>query len=348
MDNSPVLDSKFADTITEWFIVNKRDLPFRQDHDPYRVWISEIMLQQTRVVAVLDHYARFIEELPSVDTLADVPDDKLHKLWEGLGYYTRAKNLKKAAIVVRDEYGGEFPDRYDEIVKLPGIGPYTAGAIASICFDEPIPAVDGNVLRVVTRYLGLYDNIDSNKIIKKMTLLLQDIYTKKNAQMLTEGLMELGALVCLPNGAPKCEACPLRSACIASKCSLQNEIPVKEKKKQRKKEKKTIFLLEYGDKIAIYKRSGEGLLANLYGLPEAPSHLGEQETINFLKKWDVHPLSVSNGKSYRHVFTHVEWDMISYKVSCENTSSRFLWKTKDGIESDYALPTAFRIFLNYA
>lgn len=230
--------------LLNWYRVNHRDLKWRKTKDPFQVWISEIMLQQTRVEAVKGYYDRFLSEIPDVKTLAYVSEEKLLKLWEGLGYYNRARNLQKAAKTIMDEYCGDFPNRYDEVIKLSGIGEYTAGAICSICFDEPTPAIDGNVLRVMMRLSDCYDNIDDLKTKRMVKDMLLPLYKTGECSELTQSLMELGAVVCVPNGAPKCTSCPLKELCKAYEKSTFSMLPVrKEKKKEELRRKQYLYFM---------------------------------------------------------------------------------------------------------
>ena len=252
--------------IVKWYQEQKKILPWKQDKEPYHIWISEIMLQQTRIEAVKKYYTRFMEELPTIQHLAKVSDEKLLKLWEGLGYYNRARNLKKAAIQIEENYKGQMPTSYAELLNLSGIGEYTAGAIASISYQEKVPAVDGNVLRVVSRVLASKDDVLSPETKKRITKKLLEIMPDESGDF-NEGLMELGEKICLPNTIPLCEKCPIQQFCIANKENLTNEIPVRIKKQKRKVEKRTVFIVKYKDEIAIRKREKTGILANLYEFP---------------------------------------------------------------------------------
>ena len=257
---------QIVDPIVKWYQKQEKTLPWKQDKEPYHIWVSEIMLQQTRIEAVKKYYTRFMKELPTIHDLADVPEEKLLKLWEGLGYYSRAKNLKKAAIQIEREYNGKIPTNYTELLKLSGIGEYTAGAIASISFKEKVPAVDGNVLRVVSRVLASKEDVLLPETKRKITKKLLEIMPDEPGDF-NEGLMELGEKICLPNTVPLCEICPIQEFCIANKENLTNEIPVRIKKQKRKIENKTVFLLKYKNEIAIRKREKTGILANLYEFP---------------------------------------------------------------------------------
>lgn len=327
-----------------WFQAAQRKLPWREDREPYHVWVSEIMLQQTRVEAVKSYYTRFISQIPDVMTLAEIEDDALMKLWEGLGYYSRARNLKKAAITIKSEYGGSFPTDYENIRKLSGIGDYTAGAIASICFDQPTPAVDGNVLRVITRYTGDYASIDDLKTKKKVAAALAEIYPRKAGDF-TQALMELGALICVPNGEPKCAVCPLQKHCIAKQKLLIDELPVRSEKKRRRKDEMTLFLLRCDNQYAIRKRPENGLLSGLYEFPNVSGVLSAEDAITQASDWKTAPYEIHRTVTKKHIFTHVEWDMHAIRLDCRKRSSAFLWVSSDELASSYALPTAFRQFI---
>ena len=257
---------QIVDPIVKWYQKQEKTLPWKQDKEPYHIWVSEIMLQQTRIEAVKKYYTRFMKELPTIQDLAVVPEEKLLKLWEGLGYYSRAKNLKKSAIQIQENNHGKMPTSYVELLKLPGIGEYTAGAIASISYNEKVPAVDGNVLRVVSRVLASKEDVLLPETKKKITNKLLEIMPDEAGDF-NEGLMELGEKICLPNTVPLCATCPIQEFCMANKENLTNEIPVREKKQKRKIENKTVFILKYKNKIAIRKREKIGILANLYEFP---------------------------------------------------------------------------------
>ena len=250
-----------------WYREHARILPWREEPEPYRVWVSEIMLQQTRVEAVKPYFARFMEALPDVKALAAVPDDRLMKLWEGLGYYNRARNLKKAAQIIVNEYGGRLPDTKEELFKLPGIGSYTAGAVASIAYGKREAAVDGNVLRVISRVLASREDIASQPVKRQFEEDLVRVMPAEDCSAFNQGLIEIGALVCVPNGEPRCGECPLRSVCLAARNGLTGEIPYKAPKKPRRIEERTILLIESGDLVAIQKRPEKGLLASMYEFP---------------------------------------------------------------------------------
>ena len=331
--------------ILEWYSASRRLLPWRRDPTPYHTWIAEIMLQQTRIEAVIPYYERFLRELPDVPALAAVPEDRLLKLWEGLGYYSRARNLKKAALVLMERYGGELPASAAELRKLPGIGDYTAGSIASISFGQPEPAVDGNVLRVMTRLLACADDIALPATKRAVTELLRAHYPSgDSAALLTEGIMELGETVCLPNGAPLCDCCPLRSLCLSHRAGEELSYPVKASKKPRRIEEKTVLLLRHGTRYAIRRRPGSGMLAGLWEFPNTDGCLTEEAVLALASGWETAPLRVEPFGKAKHIFTHVEWHMSGLLIDCDGESPLFLWKTPEEITRDYSLPTAFRAF----
>ncbi len=332
-----------------WYETHRRELPWRLDQEPYHVWVSEIMLQQTRVEAVKKYYARFIEALPDVQSLSEVPEDRLLKLWEGLGYYSRARNLKKAAQTVMRDCGGVFPDTFAALMKLPGVGEYTAGAVASICFHEKVTAVDGNVLRVVARVTGSRDNVLLPAVKKQMEAQLREVLPD-DAGTFNESIMELGETVCLPNGAAKCGECPLRGVCTAYRDGLTAELPVRVKQTKRRQEQRTVFLLtaENGRtarcQYAVEKRPDKGLLAGMYQLPNVEGFLTEQEIRAAAEAWGMQVLEITFLKEAKHVFTHLDWLMKGYQVRVAHPAGDFLWVTPKELQEKYALPTALKPF----
>lgn len=336
---------EIKEPLLKWYDIKHRDLKWRNTKNPYMVWISEIMLQQTRVEAVKDYYDRFLLELPDIEHLARVKEDRLLKLWEGLGYYNRARNLKKAAIQIIESYQGKFPDDYEQVIKLSGIGEYTAGAICSICFEKATPAVDGNVLRVMMRLMDCYDNIDDLKTKKMVRQWLLPVYETGDCGKLTQALMELGAVVCIPNGEPKCKECPLQGVCKAYQKNTFSKLPVRKEKKKRKKEQKTVFILHVGDKYGIRKRSDKGLLANMWEFYHTDKKMTKEQALDFLSIEGFKPVLLEKEIPYTHIFSHIEWEMTAYYISCDNCKEDLVWIDKAEFESKYALPTAFKVFL---
>ena len=336
---------KLPRLLLPWYEEHKRDLPWRRDKEPYHVWLSEVMLQQTRVEAVKGYYARFLEALPTVEALANVPEEQCRKLWEGLGYYTRVRNLQKAAREIMEKYGGVFPRDYEKIRALPGVGDYTAGAIGSICFDFPTPAVDGNVVRVLSRLTREERVFNDPGLRREYTKKLEAVYPRNACGDFTQALMELGATVCLPNGAPHCHNCPLQTICRASRDGVQEQYPVRNAKKARRVEQYTVFLLRCGEKFAILKRPSKGLLADLWQFPNVRGHLTAQEALRQAETWGAKPLAPEKILEETHIFTHVEWRMLGVYITCSSMPDGFTWAGEEDLEKIYALPTAFRRFL---
>jgi len=327
--------------LLEWFRDNARVLPWRSDPTAYHVWVSEIMLQQTRVAAVLDYYRRFMERVPTVEALAVLPEEQLMKLWQGLGYYSRARNLQKAARRVMEEFGGVFPQRYEDIRSLPGVGDYTAGAIASIAFHQPVPAVDGNVLRVVSRLTGDEGDISTPAMKARVTQAVREVIPPGDAGRFNQALMELGATVCLPNGAPLCERCPAAPFCEALLTGRAATLPVKAPKKERRVEERTVFLIFHENRVALRRRPGQGLLAGLW---EYPNELSPTEAS--LPDWGIVPEEVRPSGTGRHIFSHIEWRMTALLVEAAEDAlpEGWVWCTRRELEGQYALPSAFRPF----
>lgn len=327
-----------------WYDENARILPWRENTNPYRVWVSEIMLQQTRVETVKPYFDRFIQQLPDIQSLASAEEGHLLKLWEGLGYYNRVRNLQKSAQIIMRKYKGKFPNSYREILSLSGIGTYTAGAIMSISFEKPVPAVDGNVLRVIARLTECYENVTILKVKNQMTEILRDIYPIFRSGDFTQSLMELGATICLPNGFPKCEICPISFLCKAYQSNMQMALPVKSKKKPRKKEKKTVLLLCFENKIAIRQREMNTLLGGLWEFPNLEGSKTPEEVKDLLSQWQISIVKIAKGIDKKHIFTHIEWEMESYVIVCGNMSGDFSWVTKEKLANEITLPTAFQAF----
>ncbi len=315
-----------------WYNENKRELPWRSDPTPYHVWLSEIMLQQTRVAAVLDYYRRFLEVCPTVADLAALSEDRLLKLWQGLGYYNRARSLQKTAGILVTEYGVVFPADYNAIRALPGVGDYTAGAIGSIAFDLPVVAVDGNVLRVIARITGDDTDITTTAMKKKVSAALLSVLPVKAPGDFNQALMELGALVCLPNGAPLCHRCPAREFCQAHLTQRTDVLPVKRPPKARRVEQRNVFLCLHQNKVALRRRPSKGLLAGLW---EFPNELAPT------------PCPVAGAQDDRgtgkHIFSHVEWHMNLQVIHTpsDHLPEGWIWADRAQLNSVYAIPNAF-------
>ena len=329
--------------LVPWYRENRRELPWRENREPYRIWVSEIMLQQTRVEAVKGYYARFLDRLPDVEALASCDDDELHKLWEGLGYYSRVRNLKKAAQVIVSQYDGAFPQEYEAILKLPGIGEYTAGAICSIAYDQPTPAVDGNVLRVCARLLDDSSPIDAPATKATVRTALAAIYPKEAGDF-TQGLMELGATICGPNKKPDCENCPCREFCLGFQNGTAEQLPVKSPKKEKRQEDRTVFIFRCDGRYALEKRPNKGLLAGLWQFPNVSGKLDTIQALTEAENMGLRPRELLRETARKHIFTHIQWNMRGIYMEVAEPAGTFQWFTPEQIESQAALPTAFRQF----
>lgn len=339
-----------VEPLLSWFRGNARILPWREQPTPYRVWVSEIMLQQTRVEAVKPYFHRFITALPDIRDLAECEEERLLKLWEGLGYYNRVRNMQTAARTVMEEYQGRLPADYEELLKLKGIGHYTAGAIASIAYKIPVPAVDGNVLRVITRVTADDSDIMKQSVRTKVEETIQKIIPEDAASEFNQALMELGATVCMPNGEPQCSKCPWKEFCEANRLGNWKTIPVKSKAKPRRIEDKTVFIIRDGEKIVLHKRPKKGLLAGLYEFPNTEGHLSKEEALQWVKEQKLNPLRIQKLESAKHIFSHVEWHMTGYVVRvdelAENKSGMLFVEIKDS-EENYPIPAAFNAYTKY-
>lgn len=348
LENFPL--ETIVEPLLEWFKGNARVLPWREEPTPYRVWVSEIMLQQTRVEAVKPYFERFTTVLPAIPDLAACEEERLLKLWEGLGYYNRVRNMQIAAKTVMEEYSGELPADYEKLLKLKGIGHYTAGAIASIAYKIPVPAVDGNVLRVISRVSADDSDIMKQSVRTKMEQALQEIMPKNDASAFNQALMELGATVCVPNGAPFCEKCPWGEFCQAREKSLWQQLPVKSKAKPRRIEEKTVFIIRDGERIVLHKRPAKGLLAGLYEFPNTSGHLSEEEALLWIKEQNLSPIRIQKLEPAKHIFSHVEWHMTGYVIRVdeltENRSGMLFVEVADS-EERYPIPAAFNAYTKY-
>ncbi len=336
-----------AKPLLTWYDSGRRILPWREDPTPYHVWLSEIMLQQTRVEAVKPYYDRFICRLPDIESLASVEEEELLKLWEGLGYYNRARNLKKSAIQISTEYGGKMPEDYDKLMELTGVGSYTAGAIASIAFGKPVPAVDGNVLRILSRLRADDRDIMDAKVKKAIEEELRAVIPKERPGDFNQALMELGATVCVPNGSPKCGQCPWKEICQAKRQGNASEYPKKRAKKARSIEKKTVLLIQYEQRIALNKRPSEGLLAGMYEFPSIEGHQEEKKVIAYLKQLGVMPLRIRRLEPAKHIFTHKEWHMTGYYIRVDDLTGmgEYVFVDPAEIKNKYPVPSAYAAYM---
>jgi len=342
MENTRILRS-LPERLLPWYAENCRELPWREDREPYHIWLSEIMLQQTRVEAVKGYYTRFLDTLPTIEALAACDDDLLHKLWEGLGYYSRVRNLKKAAQIIMLEYGGRFPESHAEVLALPGIGEYTAGAICSIAFGQKTPAVDGNVLRLVSRLTDDPSPIDLPATKKAVTALLAEIYPAE-AGNFTQALMELGATICGPNRKPDCEGCPCKDICLGYRNGTAENLPLKSPKKEKRQEERTVFLFRCDGRYALEKRPNQGLLAGLWQFPNVSGKLDTKAALAEAEKMGLTPREIYRETEKKHIFTHIQWNMKGIWLEVSAPAGPFHWLTPEEINTQAALPTAFRQF----
>ena len=306
-----------------WYREHARDLPWREKDplkrpDPYRVWVSEIMLQQTRVETVGPYYERFLAALPDVAALAACPEDRLLKLWEGLGYYSRVRNMQRCAKELVAEHGGCFPADEKALLALPGIGPYTAGAIASIAFGLPVPAVDGNVLRVISRVTGSAEDVLLPETRKKVDLVLRETMPAKEPGAFNQALMDLGAMICLPGMRAACQTCPLYEVCVAGQEGRTEELPVRRPTVRKKKQDRTVLIIRDGAHMVLCRREKRGLLAGLYEPPCLEGKPGEKEVLSFVRSRGLFPLRIRPLPEAKHVFTHLIWQMTGFEILVED------------------------------
>ena len=340
---------KETESLLSWYDDNRRTLPWREDPTPYHVWVSEIMLQQTRVEAVKGYYARFLRTLPTVADLAAASEDTCLKLWEGLGYYSRVRNMHKAAVTVMEQYGGELPRTAAELQKLPGIGPYTSKAIASIAYREPEVAVDGNLIRVFARRTCYGENSKSPQAKKDAAAWYEQRLPADRPGDYNQALMDLGATICLPNGAPLCSSCPWQSCCSAHKSGRELQYPVVPPRKERRIEKRTVLVIRDASHVLLRRRPEEGLLAGLYEFPSTSGWLSRQEAVRLTEDLGLQVLEAPRRKKARHVFSHLEWHMVGYEIIVEDIGhpDGFLTPSFAELANLYSVPSAFSAFQEF-
>lgn len=342
---------KIEKPLLAWYRKSKRALPWRANKNPYEIWVSEIMCQQTRVEAVKPYYARFLSELPTVKALAECPQERLMKLWEGLGYYNRVRNMQKAARQVMDLYQGEFPADYDKLKELSGIGNYTAGAIASIAYDIAVPAVDGNVLRVISRVEESYEDIARQAVRRDVERRIWEVMPRECPGEYNQALMELGALICLPGGQARCGQCPLAGLCRAFQRGTVEGLPVKSRLRPRRVQEITVLVIQDGERVAIRRRASRGLLAGLYELPNIESHLSEREALDAVKAMNLEPLRIRPLGEAKHIFSHLEWRMLGYQIRVQQLEDEYkgnmIFAGQEEVQDRYAIPSAFDAYAGY-
>ena len=337
-----------AQRLTAWFSISKRSFPWREERTPYHVLVSETMLQQTRIETVLRYYDRFMKAFPTLKDLALAPSDLVMKYWEGLGYYSRARNLKRTAEICAERYGGELPESFIELKRLPGIGDYSAGAVASLCHNEPVPAVDGNVLRVFARFFADGRDVRSQAVKKDAErVILAVLHAPQgiSSSLFNEALMELGETLCLPKGAPQCGSCPLGKSCRAHACGREESLPYRSAGAARRVEEKTVWVFVCDKKAAIEKRPDTGLLHSLYGFPMTEKRLkGKNEAETYLRGCGILPAELRPLGPAKHVFSHREWHMEGWLAATRAPVPGLVYATAKELEDTYALPSAFRFY----
>ena len=338
---------EFQHKILTWYKEYRREMPWREDPSPYRIWISEIMLQQTRVDTVIPYFNNFMEKYPTIESLASSDEDELMKYWEGLGYYSRIRNIRETAVNIVTNYNAKIPETYDELLKLKGIGEYTAGAIASEAFGQKVPAVDGNVFRVFARLTAQEDDLRDLKFQKKLKEAVKSALPEEQVGDFNQGLIELGALICIPKGSPKCGLCPVKDLCLSNKLNLQDKIPVKSKAKQRTVQEKTVFILQFQDKFAVRKRDDQNLLAGLFEIPNFEGFYTLDEARLVVEEMGFVVSDLHMIKDRKVIFTHIEWILQGYYVHVENEIEQYIFDTKENLIQKYTLATAFREYLNF-
>ncbi len=340
--------SSISDKLLNWYDLHKRSLPWRDSSDPYAIWVSEIMLQQTQVTTVIPYFERFMKTLPTVFDLAAASEDELHKLWEGLGYYRRANYMHRAAKILVEDYGAKLPTSYDELIKLPGIGPYTAGAIASMAFGQAVSAIDGNVLRIYSRLYELDTPIERAVTISFVNKKVTETMDSSRPGDFNQALMDLGSRICIPLG-PRCLDCPLNEDCAAYRHRTAEDFPVRLPKKARKKESYTVLVLRQEGRIYLTKRPEEGLLARLWGFPMMKDEKSPAEVENYLKSQGLSVENIKELPPSRHLFSHIEWDMTGYEVEVHGLSAHEdeagVWVSPKEMSKEYSIPSAYRTYV---
>ena len=352
--------------LLEWYDKNRRSLPWREDPSPYHVWISEIMLQQTRVEAVKGYYRRFLDSLPDVRTLAEADEDTCLKLWEGLGYYSRARNLRLAAQEIVSRYEGRMPGTSAELKKLPGIGAYTAAAVASIAFGEKVPAIDGNLLRIFSRLTLYEEDVRKPAAMRSAERFYLEMMPEDRPGDFNQALMDLGAGICTPREGPVClddpSSCPLRPFCLSFAAGRSRSLPVLPVKKERRKEKRTILVIQSENRILLRKRPPKGLLAGMWEFPNEEGWLTADEALrkalSYSSSCGLEPLRITPLPESRHIFTHREWLMHGFLITAGSFPEPLAADRKSGakkettlmaevsyLQNKYAIPSAYSVYL---
>ena len=339
-----------TDQLLQWYDKNARVLPWRENKDPYRIWLSEIMLQQTRVDTVVEYFSAWLQVFPTIEKLAQASEDQVLKQWQGLGYYSRARNFYRAAKIIVEEYQGQFPKSAEEWRKLPGVGEYTAAAIASIAYDQVIPVFDGNVIRVISRICGFEQDPIAKEIRQRMVENSLLWISQDRPGDYNQAMMELGATICLPNGKPLCPICPISADCKVNGTEQWRVIPPKKEKTLRKSENRTVFALFDHNRVLIQKRPAKGLLGHLWELPNVVGYLSSQEVVEWLHLHNFTPLCIQPvDQHFKHVFTHIDWHMQVWiiDIGINEQHADLHWLKIGDLENQYAIPTAFSAILEW-
>lgn len=333
---------EFQENLVQWFQKEKRDLPWRKTKDPYKIWVSEVMLQQTRVDTVIPYYENFLEKFPTVEALAEAPEEFLLKQWEGLGYYSRVRNLQAGVREVVEKYDSVVPKTRDEISSLKGVGPYTAGAVLSIAYSVPEHAVDGNVMRVLSRVLLIEDDIALAKTKKVFEKAVMELIDVKQPSDFNQGLMELGALVCTPTS-PKCLLCPVRDYCGAFAEGKTTDLPIKTKKVKVKKLNYDVFVVENSEgKLLMEKRPESGLLANMWQFPMIEETTDYSAVADLAENYQLELQGQEELLALKHVFSHIVWNLSSFHI--KGKSSKGQWFSLEEI-AEIPLPVPMQKIL---
>lgn len=338
--------NKLIDTLLTWYDQNKRELPWRDKQNPYYIWISEIMLQQTQVKTVIPYFERFIKALPDIDALASVSEEKLNKLWEGLGYYKRAANLKKASQKIKEDYEGQMPETYEALLTLPGIGPYTAGAIASISFGERKAAIDGNLMRVFARLLELDYPSNTTSSYKAYETVIMPYLPAHRPGDFNQALMDIGAGICLAKSKPLCQLCPLKDFCQSYLKQTINHFPKKIAKKEKRLENRLILILNYNNYYYIEKKEENGVLKGLWAFTNLNKDQISLE--GALNRLNLNVKAIIPLGDKVHIFTHIKWQMSGYCVILKDVAKNLpgQWVTSKNLEKNYSLPSAYKSFIS--
>lgn len=335
----------FQQAVLSWYWSHRRSMPWRENPLPYYIWISEIMLQQTRVETVIPYFERFIRRYPDIPSLAASPEDELLKYWEGLGYYQRVRNLRTTALELVANHGGRLPETYGELLRLKGIGEYTAGAIASEAFGKKVAAVDGNVFRVMARLTGCEEDIRDRRVMNRLRERTEELLPDENTGDFNQGLIELGALICIPKGSPKCGICPVKRHCSAYERDIQDMIPLRSRNKDRRVEERTVLLFQWENRFSVSRRKDGILLGGLYEIPNEEGFYDQEEVLSLSENLGAQVISIEELKERKFLFTHIEWRLKGYLMKIREPHGDYIFETLEELKKNYTLATVFRGYL---